>query len=187
MGWEFHMRNEAATYPMISYNESRWSFESKSIPDQAATPVSNSSEIRDGQFHYVWPDFLKTIVAILSDGGLHDVDEVRTQVISAHSITPQELSVTQSDGLKSLFINTVAQAFARLTATRAVVRQSFRGGTVAYRMTAKGLSVVGRVGVDRITIRHFSTPKASKAQSKDALLFRLGGGSRIAEMSNGAA
>ncbi len=181
------MRNEAATYPLTSYNESRWSFASESIPGQAATSVSNGAESRDGEFHYVWPDFLKTIVAILSDGDLHEVDEVRTQVISAHSITPQQLRVTQSNGLKSIFINTVAQALARLTATRAVVRQSFRGGTVAYRMTPKGLSVVGRVGIDRITIRHFVPSNVSKVQSRDARLFRASGAPPIAQMHDGAA
>jgi hypothetical protein len=181
------MHNQAATYSTGNYNASRWSFGSETVQGQAAAPVSNSSESRDERFHYVWPDFLNTIVAILSDGELHDVDEVRNQVISAHSITPQQLRVTQANGLKSMFMNTVAQAFARLTATRAVVRHPLRGGAVAYRMTPKGLSVVGRVGVDRITIRHFVPSSTSKSQSKDSVLFRLRGTPTVAEMRDGAA
>src|SRR3954452_19451029 len=109
------MINEAGTYSTFSYNNSRWSFESQSMPGQAASPVSISAGSPEHQFQYVWPDFLKTIVEALSDGDLHDVDELRTRVIAAHSITPQQLSVTQTNGLKSIFLNTVAQAFARLT------------------------------------------------------------------------
>jgi hypothetical protein len=166
------MHNEAERSSTASYDRSRCSFNFQSALDQPAWPSRISSGLPDAQFQYVWPDFLKTIVAVLSDGDLHGVDELRTQVISAHSIAPEQLTITQVDGQKSMFVNTVAQVFARLTATRAVVRQSLSGGVVAYKMTPKALSVVRRVGVNEVTIRHFSPAKTSKAPSWE-VLFRL--------------
>lgn len=164
------MHNEAGTSSTTNYDRSRCIFDFESMLGQAAWPPSTSAESPDQRFHYVWPDFLKTIVAVLSDGNLHGVDELRTQVISAHSIAPEQLRITQVDGQKSMFVNTVAQAFARLTATRAVVRQSAAGGSVAYKMTPKGLKVVRRVGVDEVTIKHFLAPKNSKTRSWEVLL-----------------
>jgi len=125
------------------------------MPGKANSRLANYSNFAEQRFQYVWPDFFKTIVTVLSDGELHDVDEVRSRVISAHAISQEQLKITQADGLKSLFVNTVGHALARLTATGGVIRQSSKGGTVGYRMTPKGLAVVGRVGLDRVTITHF--------------------------------
>lgn len=166
------MPNEAAIYSTPIYDGSHY-FDFESTAGRYAWPSRNSSEPSNQLFHYTWPDFLKTVVAVLSDGNFHDVDEVRTEVIAAHSIAPEQLRITQVDGLKSMFVNTVAQVFARLTATQAVVRQSLTGGNVAYKMTPKALSVVRRVGVEEVTINHFLPSKTPKARPREVLLFRL--------------
>ena len=108
----------------------------------------------DQIFPYAWPDFVKTIIGILSDGALHSTQELRTRVVRAHSIRVEHLRITQADG-QNIFVNTVAQVFAGLSSRQAAQRKWTESGDAAYQMTRQGLEVVSRVGREQVTINDF--------------------------------
>src|SRR4051794_9600924 len=113
--------------------------------------------MREDVFPYTWPAFVNTIANALSDGEFHPVEELRARVVLERSLTPDQLAITLRDG-QNVFVNTVAQVLARLTAKRAAIRL-FRKEGWGYQMTLNGLIGSRRAGSE-VTINDFSPSAA---------------------------
>jgi hypothetical protein len=119
--------------------------------------------MRDDEFPYTWPAFVRTIANALSDGEFHPIEELRARVALERSLTPDQLAITHRDG-QNVFVNTVAQVLARLTTKGAAVRL-FRKEGWGYQMTINGLIGSRRAGTE-VTINDFSPNTAIRSENE---------------------
>jgi len=92
-------------------------------------------------FPYSYPEYLSTVLHVLSDGADHAKAQIRERVLSRFPLTPEQLSLKHlSTNNQGVFVNKVAHAFSRLVIHKAIIEVE----PDSYRITHQGLEALKR-------------------------------------------
>jgi restriction endonuclease Mrr len=99
-------------------------------------------ESAESDFPYGAPEYLSPVLAILSDGNDHPIEEIRENILAKFPLTPAQLTLRRPSYPITVFVNKVAYAFARLVFHNAIVRVEV--SPESYRITEHGRYVLSR-------------------------------------------